>query len=453
MPEISEQEYSQQRLQQVNEALGSGMFVYVRKLLQNMPAYDLALILESSPTKSRTILWQLIDHDHHGEVLEELNEEVRKGILKNIRPEKLAAVAEGMDVDDLAEVLRTLPDSVYREVLNSMDSQDRSRVETALSYEEDTAGGIMNTDTMTIRPDVTVDVVLRYLRLKGELPEATDSFYVVDRQDHFIGAVSLTAIVTSKPEEVISSLIDEEITAINVEMPETEVAQLFERYDWVSAPVIDEEKHLLGRITIDDVVDIIREEAEHSMMSMAGLDDEADTFAPIVKSTQQRSIWLGVNLVTALMAVAVSSMFEEILGQLAILAILNTLVPSMGGVAGNQTLTLVIRGIALGHVGESNSKALLYKELAVGFLNGIIWALLIATVVALWKQDMVLGGVIAFAMLMNLTAAGIAGVSIPLILKKMDIDPALAGSVILTTITDVVGIFAFLGTATLFLGT
>jgi len=453
MPEISEQEYSQQRLQQVNEALGSGMFVYVRKLLQNMPAYDLALILESSPTKSRTVLWQLIDPDNHGEVLEELNEEVRKGILKTIRPEKLAEVAEGMDVDDLAEVLRTLPDSVYREVLNSMDSQDRSRVETALSYEEDTAGGIMNTDTITIRPDVTVDVVLRYLRLKGELPESTDSFYVVDRKDIFIGAVALSAIVTSKPEEVISSLIDDEVTAINADMPETEVAQLFERYDWFSAPVIDENGRLLGRITIDDVVDIIREEAEHSMMSMAGLDDEADTFAPIIKSTQQRSVWLGVNLITALMAVAVSSMFEDILGQLAILAILNTLVPSMGGVAGNQTLTLVIRGIALGHVGESNSRSLLYKELAVGFLNGIIWALLIATVVAIWKQDLILGSVIAFAMLMNLTAAGIAGVSIPLMLKKMNIDPALAGSVILTTITDVVGIFAFLGTATLFLGT
>ena len=451
MPEALEQEHSHKTLQQVNEALGSGMFVYVRKLLQNMPAYDLALILESTPSKSRTILWQLIDPDHHGEVLEELNEEVRKGILKNIQPEKLAAVAEGMDIDDLAEVLRTLPDTVYNEVLESMDSQDRGRVETALSYEEDTAGGIMNTDTITLRPDVTVDVVLRYLRLKGELPESTDSFYVVDRQNHFIGSVSLAAIVTAKPEVIVSSLIDEEIEAVYADTPETEVAQLFERYDWFSAPVIDKERHLLGRITIDDIIDVIREEAEHSMMSMAGLDDEADTFAPVVKSTQQRSIWLGVNLITALMAVAVSSMFEDILSQLAILAILNTLVPSMGGVAGNQTLTLVIRGIALGHVGESNARALLYKELAVGFLNGVIWAVLIAVFVAVWKQDMMLGGIIAFAMLMNMTAAGIAGVSIPLLLKRMKIDPALAGSVILTTITDVVGIFAFLGTATLLL--
>ena len=451
MAEVIEQEYNQQRLLEVNTALSSGMFVHVRKLLQNMPAYDLALILESSPPKSRTILWQLIDPDNHGDVLEELNEEVRKGILKSMRPEKLAALAEGMDVDDVAEVLRTLPDSAYQNVLSSMDSQDRSRVEKALSYEEDTAGGIMNTDTITIRPDVSVDVVLRYLRLKGTLPESTDSFYVVDRHNKFIGSVSLSVIITAKPDVIVLTLVNDEIEAVNVTMPETEVAQLFERYDWFSAPVIDEKGHLLGRITIDDVIDIIREEAEHSMMSMAGLDDEADTFAPVLKSTQQRSIWLGVNLITALLAVAVTSMFEGIFEQLAVLAVLNSLVPSMGGVAGNQTLTLVIRGMALGHVGDSNSKTLLLKELAVGFLNGIIWALLIATVVAIWKQDFTLGAVIAFAMLMNMTAAGLAGVSIPLLLKRINIDPALAGSVILTTVTDVVGIFAFLGTATFLL--
>jgi magnesium transporter len=451
MPEISEQQQNHQRLQQVNEALGSGMFVHVRKLLQNMPAYDIALILESSHPKSRAVLWQLIDADNHGEVLEELNEEVRKGILKTIRPEKLAAVAEGMDVDDLAEVLRTLPDSVYQEVLSAMDSQDRGRVEAALSFEEDTAGGIMNTDTITIRPDVTVDVVLRYLRLRGDLPEATDSFYVVDGKNHFIGAVSLAAIITAKPEIIVSTLIDKDIEAIQVHLSDSDVAQLFEKFDWFSAPVIDDEGRLLGRITIDDVIDIIREDAEHSMMSMAGLDGEADTFAPVLKSTQQRSIWLGVNLITALLAVAVSSMFEGVLSQLAILAILNSLVPSMGGVAGNQTLTLVVRAIALGHVGDSNARILIQKELAVGFLNGVIWAVLIAGVVAIWQQNLMLGGVIAFAMLMNLTAAGIAGVAIPLFLKRMNIDPALAGSVILTTITDVVGIFAFLGTATLFL--
>ncbi len=451
MPELSDQEGIQKRLHQVNEALGDGMFVYVRKLLQELPAYDLALILESSPAKNRLVLWQLIDAEFHGEVLEELNEEVRKGILKGMRPEKLAAAAEGMDIDDIAEVLRTLPDRDYQEVLNSMDSQDRSRVEAALSFEEDTAGGIMNTDTITIRPEVTVDVVLRYLRLKAKLPEATDSFYVVDRNNRFIGAVFLAAIVTAKPDEIISNLINADIEAVQADMGEQEVAQLFERHDWFSAPVVDHQGHLLGRITIDDVIDIIREDAEHSMMSMAGLDDEADTFAPVMKSTKQRSLWLGVNLITALLAVAVTSMFEGVFQQLAILAVLNSLVPSMGGIAGNQTLTLVIRGMALGHVGDSNAKALLTKEIAIGFLNGIIWALIIASFVAIWKQDLALAGVIAFAMLMNMTAAGLAGVAIPILLKRVNIDPALAGGVIITTVTDVVGIFAFLGTATLLL--
>jgi magnesium transporter len=332
-----------------------------------------------------------------------------------------------------------------------MDSQDRSRVETALSFEEDTAGGIMNTDTITLRPDVSVDVVLRYLRLKGELPDATDSFYVVNRKNIFIGSVSLSAIVTAKTDTIVSTLIDNEIEAVLVSMDEHSVAQLFERYDWFSAPVVDEQGHLLGRITIDDVIDIIREDAEHTMMSLAGLDDEADTFAPVIESTKQRSLWLGINLCTALMAVAVTSMFEGVIQQLAILAILNSLVPSMGGVAGSQTLTLVVRGIALGQVGESNAKSLLVKEIAVGFLNGVIWAILIASVVAIWKQDLMLGGVIAFAMLMNMTAAGFAGVTIPLFLKRINIDPALAGGVIITTITDVVGIFAFLGTATIML--
>jgi magnesium transporter len=249
----------------------------------------------------------------------------------------------------------------------------------------------------------------------------------------------------------VAEVMDEEPDAITVDMPDDQVASLFERYNWLSAPVVDEDYHLVGRITIDDVVDIIREDAEHSMMSMAGLDDEEDTFAPVLQSTQRRSIWLGVNLVTALLAAMVSDLFEQTLSQLAVLAILNTIVPSMGGVAGNQTLTLVIRGMALGHVNDANSRILINKELAIGFLNGVIWAVLIATVVALWKQDFDLGVIIAFAMMMNMIAAGFAGATLPLIMKKLKIDPALAGSVILTTITDVVGIFAFLGTATLFL--
>ncbi len=451
MPDALEQDYTQQQLHEVTKALGSGMFVHVRRMLAHMAACDIALLLESSPYKSRTVLWQLVDIDLQGEILEELSEDVRSGIIAQMDPALIATVTEDMDVDDLAEVLRSLPDTIYQEVINSMDSQDQERATLALSYPEESAGALMNTDTVTIRPDVTLDVVLRYLRLKGELPDATDKLYVVDKSNLFLGAVSLSSLLTTSSDSTVRTVMDIDCESIPVSMDESEIAQLFERHDWISAPVVDENKHLLGRITIDDIVDVIREDAEHSMMSMAGLDDEEDTFAPVVKSTGRRSIWLGVNLITALAAAFVAGFFESTLGILPILAVLNGIVPSMGGVAGSQTLTLVIRGMAVGHINATNQKWLITKELAIGALNGVIWALLIATVVALWQWNFDLGVVIAFAMFMNLLAAGLAGASIPIILKKMDIDPALAGGVVLTTVTDIVGIFAFLGTATWFL--
>lgn len=452
LAEVADLEFAEQRLQEVTAALARGMYVQARRLLHNLPAWDIALLLESSPPKSRLIIWQLVDADEHGDILEELSEEVQKSIIRQMAPDKLAAATEGMDTDDLAYVLRSLPEPVYQEVLKSMDEQDRQRAELALSYDEETAGAMMSTDTITVRPDVSIDVVLRYLRLKGELPDGTDKLYVVNREDKFIGTVAITSLLTVDPARMVNNVMDEDVQSIPVDMDETEVAKLFERQDWISAPVVDADNRLLGRITIDDVVDIIREDAQHSMLSMAGLDDDEDTFAPVAKSAGRRSLWLGINLVTALLAAMVSSLFEDILAQMAILAILNTIVPSMGGIAGSQTLTLVIRGMALGHIGASNQRWLIMKELSIGFINGAVWAILIAGVVALWKQDLTIGIIIAFAMFANLVAAGLAGVTIPLILKKFDIDPALAGGVILTTVTDVVGIFAFLGTATLMLG-
>lgn len=451
MAETAESNNVQKQLTSISESLNDGTFVQVRKLLHDLPSSDVALLLESSPSKTRNELWQLIDADFHGDVLEELSEDVRNGIITKMMPSSVVDALEDMDTDDLAETLSSLPDPVLKNILKSMDAQDRLRAEKALSYGEETAGFIMNTDTITLRPDVNIDVVLRYLRLKGELPENTDTLYVVNRHDNLIGTVPVTKLLTASPDISVNEIMNEEAETIPVDMSDSEVASMFERYDWLSAPVVDKNKTLLGRITIDDVVDIIREDAEHSMMSMAGLDDEEDTFAPVGQSTKRRSIWLGVNLLTALMAAAVSDLFEATLSQLAVLAILNTIVPSMGGVAGNQTLTLVIRGMALGHVSASNSVWLVKKELAIGFLNGIIWASLIASVIALWKQDFMLGAVIAFAMMMNMVAAGLAGATLPIVMKRLNIDPALAGSVILTTITDVVGIFAFLGTATLFL--
>jgi magnesium transporter len=447
MPNTFEAKSSNNQLHDINEALGSGQTELAKEMLHRLQPGDLALLLESSRSRNRLDIWQLISPDLYSDVLEELSDDVRNGIIRKMLPEKVADALEEMDTDNLVDTLRGLPEEVAQELLAAMEEQDRVRAELGLSYGDETAGFIMNTDAITLRPGINVDVILRYLRLKGDMPEHTDTLYVVDRNDRLMGGVALTRLITAAADTPIESLIKDS-EAIPADMMDNEVASLFERYNWLSAPVVDANNKLLGRITIDDVVDIIREDAEHSMMSMAGLDDEEDTFAPVVKSTQRRSIWLGVNLVTALMAAAVSDLFEATLSQLAVLAILNTIVPSMGGVAGNQTLTLVIRGMALGHVNSANARWLISKELAIGFLNGVIWSVLIASVIAIWKQDLMLGAVIAFAMLINMIAAGLAGASLPIIMKKLKIDPALAGSVILTTITDVVGIFAFLGSAT-----
>ncbi|ABZ78250.1 magnesium transporter [Shewanella halifaxensis HAW-EB4] len=449
--EVLDNETTDQRLNQLTQALGNGMFVHVRNMLQDMAASDIAFILESSPPRTRQVLWQLIDQEHTGEILDELGEELKDSLIKQMSPERVAKAAESMDTDDLAYILRSLPDSIFNQVLQSMSKQDRVRVEQALSYPDDTAGSLMNTDTVTLRPDVNIDVILRYLRIRGELPDATDMLYVVDKKDCVLGGVRIADLLTCDPNASVREIMVSDLEAIPVGMSDSEVAQLFERHDWVSAPVIDADNKLLGRITIDDVVDVIREDAEHSMMGMAGMDDDTDTFGPVLKSTFRRSLWLTVNLFAALLAASVSNMFEGTLEQFATIAILMTIVPSMGGVAGNQTLALVIRGIALGQIGQSNSRWLIGKELAIGFLNGLLWSVLVFGAVWAWKGDIALGALIGGAMLINMTVAGLAGASIPLMLKKMNIDPALAGGMVLTTVTDVIGLFAFLGLATIFL--
>ena len=449
--EVLDNDLIEQRLTQLNQALGSGMFVHVRNMLHDMAASDIALIIESSPSQTRQILWQLINQDQAGEILEELPADLKDHLIRMMTPQRLAKATSGMDTDDLAYILRSLPDALFRQVLQSMSTQDRVRVERALSYPEDTAGSIMNTDTVTLRPDVNIDVILRYLRVRGQLPKATDTLYVVDKRDYLLGGIRITDLLTCNPNASVRDIMDDELEGIQVTMPDNEVSQLFERHDWLSAPVLDGDGKLLGRITIDDVVDVIREDAEHSMMGMAGMDDEEDTFGPVVKSTLRRSVWLTINLFAALVAASVSNMFEGTLEKFATVAVLMTIVPSMGGVAGNQTLALVIRGIALGHIGQSNSRWLIGKELAIGFLNGLMWSILVCLAIWAWKGDIALGGLIGGAMLINMTVAGLAGASIPLILKRLNIDPALAGGMILATVTDVIGLFAFLGLATVFL--
>lgn len=436
-----------QTLKVISEALQTGTMQRARRMLNALHPAEIANLLEALPHSQRLIVWNMLDSDD-GEILLNVGEEVRSGLIKLMDSEALVAATEGLEIDDLADLLVDLPHTVTQQALASMDHQDRQRLEAVLSYDENTAGGLMNTDVVTVRHDVTLDVVLRYLRSRGALPDGTDSLFVVDRYEHYIGALSLSKVLTNKPTKLVRDVLEDDVRAFDANTEASLVAKAFEDLDLVSAAVVDENNKLIGRITVDDVVDVIREEAEHSVFSMAGLSEEEDLFAPVVASTQRRTVWLGVNLLTAFLAAWVISLFQVTLEKIIILAILIPVVASMGGIAGFQTLTLVIRGLALGQIGRSNSKLLLLKELAVGFLNGMTWALIVALIVVLWFKDLKMGGVIAAATMANLLCAALAGVSIPVILRNLNIDPALAGGVILTTITDVIGIFAFLGLAT-----
>jgi len=422
----------------------------LRHILNNLPPAEIAHHIESAPPKVRRILWELVDDELDGEVLGELSEGLRQEFLRGMDSDELAAAMDGLDPDDVVDMLQQLPDRVIPEVLQAMDDQNRQRIEQILNYDEDTAGGLMNTDTITVRPDLTLDVVLRYLRRHGELPQTTDSLFVVNRKDTFLGILPITRLLTSNPNLSVREVMITDIQPIPATMPDTKVAQQFERYDWVSAPVVDADNKLLGRITIDDVVDVIIGEADHSLLGLARLSDEEDTFTSVRHSAPRRAFWLGINLCTAVLASAVVGLFEATLDQVVALAILMPIVASMGGIAGSQTLTVVVRGMALGHVNPNNLRWLLNKEFLIGALNALLWALVIGTIAAWWFEDQRIGLVIASAMVINLITAAVAGSLLPVTLKALHIDPALAGGVVLTTITDVVGFFAFLGLATLF---
>lgn len=440
---------AQARLHQLNKALDSGTFVKVRQMLNGMSPAEIAHLLESVPPDARTILWRLVNTETEGEVLQHLNDEILKQITKKMNTQELTRVLEGLDTDDLADILQTLPKTVTRQVLNSLDSMNRKRLEAVFEYPDDTAGGLMNTDTITVRPNITLDVVQRYLRRHEEIPEMTDNVLVVNRRGQFVGLLPLTKLLVNKPSMTVREAMITSVEAINAKMHRRDVANLFEHQDLISAPVVDENKILLGRITIDDVLDVIREDADHSLMSMAGLDEEADIFAPILTASRRRSIWLGLNTLTAFIAASVMGLFVDTLEKVVALAILSPVVASMGGIAGSQTLTLVIRGMALGHVGFANARLLLRREVAVGIVNGMVWAIIIGSIASLWWGDTSIGLIIAAATLINLIAAAIAGASLPLILKRMNIDPALSAGVILTTVTDVVGFASFLGLASI----
>jgi magnesium transporter len=439
------------RLRLLRDALESGTLLRVQKMLLSLHPSEIADLLDSLPPPEREVVWDLVEPGDEGDILLELNDEVRAKLIEGMEAEALVAVAEGMELDDLADLAADLPEAVLPQVLQAMDQQDRERLRTVMAHPEDSAGGLMDPEVVTIRSDVTLEVVLRYLRMQGQLPLHTDALFVVNRFDRYLGALSLATLLTEDPSRRVSELMNTGIEGIPADTEASEVALLFENRDLVTAPVVGTDGNLVGRITIDDVVDVIRDLADHSIMSMAGLDEDEDMFAPVITSSRRRAIWLGVNLATAFLAASVVGLFQATINQIVALAVLMPIVASMGGIAGSQTLTLMIRGLALGQVQDSNARWLLGREIAVGILNGVGWAAVVAAATVLWFQSWQLGGIIALAMMLNLVVAAAAGVLVPLTLKRIRIDPALAGGVVLTTITDVVGFLAFLGLAALLL--
>ncbi len=451
MAEAVRHDKTARQLRLLSDALDSGRLGPVKRLVNTLSAAEIGNLLESLPPGQRNVVWGLVDPEDDGEVLLHVGDEVREGLIADMDPDEIVAAVEDLDIDDLADLVEDLPEAVIDEVLRSMDRENRERLEQVLSYPEGTAGRLMNPDVVTVRTDTTVDVVLRYLRLRGELPDHTDHLYVVSRRHQYLGRIALQALLTHEANTPINALLDDEQPAIDVGASDEEVARMFSDHDWISAPVVDDGNILLGRITIDDVVDIIREQAEHQALGAAGLDEDEDLFSPVQRATRRRLLWLGINLCTAFLAASVVGQFQGTIAHIVALAVLMPIVAGMGGNAGTQVLALVIRGLALGQLGASNVQVLIWKEVRVALLNGLALGTVLGLIVFAWFREWPLALVIASALTINLFFAALAGVMVPVTLKRMGFDPALAGGVILTTVTDVMGFLSFLGLATLVL--
>jgi magnesium transporter len=439
-------------LQNLMTALEASDHDEAKHQIKELHPGEIALLFEAIQPKDRSILWPGIEISIQGEILKEVSEDVQSQLIAEMSVDSLVKATEKLDTDDLADIVPNMPESAVHSLLLTLDFKHRERLNTVLSYPENSAGGLMNTDFITVRPDVSIRAVIRYLRLLKEMPVDTDQVFIVDRDFNYLGSLLITSLLTEDPGQMVEQFMSNDFSKpVRADTDESEVALLFEQRNLISAPVIDENNQLVGRITIDDVVDVIRDQAEHSVMSMVGLDEDEDVFAPIIQSSKKRSIWLGVNLITAFIAVYFSGLFEATLQQKIALAILMPVVASMGGIAGTQTLIIVTRGIATGRVTTANIKALINKEVAVSGLNGIIWSIVIGLITYYWFSDMLLSLIIALAIITNLVVAAFSGAFLPLLLSKLRIDPALAGGVILTTITDVIGFVAFLGLASLFI--
>lgn len=435
----------------IRQALSDGKLKRVGKVLQRIHPAKVAGLLEALPPAERSTVWSMVETERAGKVLTYLHDEIRTNLARQLELEDLVATAQYLELDDLVDLIQTLPGELSRALIQTTSAGRREQLESMLSYPEDSAGGLMDADPIAVRANVKVGTVLRYLRLLETLPPQTDMLMVVDRKGHYQGTLRLSTLVTAELGLRVADVMQTDIAGISVHTEGAQVARLFQDFDLLSAPVVDDNNRLIGRITVDDVVDLIRQDSDRALMQMAGLDDEADIFAPVLVSSRRRAVWLGINLLTAFLAAWVIGRFQATLEHVVALAVLMPIVASMGGVAGSQTLTLVIRGLALGQVQKGNIRILLNREVGISMLNGVLWAIVVALLAVVWFGDWGIGGVLGAAILINLLCAALAGLAIPLILDRLDIDPALAGSVILTTVTDVIGFFSFLGLATVLL--
>ena len=421
----------------------------IRRLLSNMSPSEIAHALESSPPKQRNILFSLLKTEEEGDVLFELGEEIQQDLISNISNEELSEAVKELELDEIVDILQKLPEERMKTILSNMSRVDRSRIEIGLTFPENTAGGLLNTDVISVRPNNSIKEVLGYLRDLGKLPDNTDKIFVVNDSNEYLGELSISKVITSNPSLVVREIMETEITPINVNLDDKEVATLFERNDWISSSVIDEDNKLIGRITIDDVVDVIREDADQNLLGMAGIAE--DTFAPPGRAAKSRVLWLSLNLITAFIAASTINIFQDVIDKFVYLAILMPIVASMGGVAATQTLTIVLRGLTLEQINSSNIRWLFKRELAVSILNGIVLSVLVGFITYAWFQELAISLLISCALIINLISSVIAGILVPLILRRFKQDPAISGSVVVTTVTDVIGFLSFLGLATIYL--
>ena len=421
----------------------------IRRLLNKMSSSEIAHALESSPPKQRNLLFSLLKTEEEGDVLFELGEEIQQDLISSISNEELAEAVKELELDEIVDILQNLPEERMKKILSGMSHFDRKRIEVGLTFPENTAGGLLNTDVISVRPENSIEVVTTYLRGQKKLPENTDKIFVVNNENEYLGELTISNIITSNPSMVVREIMETSSMPLNVNMDDKDVATTFERNDLISSAVVDDNGKLIGRITIDDVVDVIREDTDQNLLGMAGVAE--DTFAPPGRAAKSRVFWLSMNLVTAFIAASAINLFQDALDKIVYLAVLMPIVASMGGVAATQTLTIVLRGLTLEQINTSNIRWLFKRELAVSIINGIVLSILVGTSTYIWFQDKMLAVLISCALVINLVSSVIAGILVPLILRKFNQDPAIGGSVVVTTFTDVIGFVSFLGLATLYL--